>query len=45
VAPSGARIEGRVVTPDVLASRTPQSFANRSDPAIDAALSWLRTRQ
>ncbi|RZI99738.1 MAG: hypothetical protein EON90_10155 [Brevundimonas sp.] len=45
VAPSGARIEGRGVTPDVLAPRTPQSFANRSDPAIDAALSWLRTRQ
>lgn len=45
VDPSGTRIEGRGVTPDVLAPRTARSFANRSDPAIDAALSWLRSGQ
>lgn len=42
---SGERIEGRGVTPDVLAPRTARSFADRSDPAIDAALSWLRSGQ
>lgn len=45
LAPSGGRIEGRGVAPDVLAPRTPRSFANRSDPAIDAALGWLRSGQ
>jgi carboxyl-terminal processing protease len=42
---SGERIEGRGVTPDVLAPRTARSFADRSDPAIDAAMSWLRSGQ
>ena len=43
--PSGTRIEGLGVKPDVAAARTAFSMANGSDPALDAALTWLRTRQ
>lgn len=43
--PSGTRIEDRGVTPDVIAPRTALSMANDSDPALDAALDWLRRGQ
>lgn len=43
--PSGTRIEDRGVTPDVIAPRTAASMANGSDPALDAALGWLRRGQ
>jgi hypothetical protein len=43
--PAGARIEDRGVEPDVTAPRTAASMANGSDPALDAALDWLRRGQ
>jgi len=43
--PSGTRIEDLGVKPDVAASRTPDSLRDGSDPALDAALTWLRAQQ
>lgn len=43
--PRGDRIEKHGVTPDVMAPRTARSAADRSDPALDAAVTWLRSGQ
>jgi carboxyl-terminal processing protease len=43
--PSGIRIEDRGVTPDVFAPRTADSMREGRDPALDAALDWLRRGQ
>lgn len=43
--PVGSRIEDRGVTPDVPVVSTAASVAARSDPALDAALDWLRRAQ
>lgn len=43
--PAGTRIEDRGVRPDVIAPRTAVSMAKGSDPALDAALDWLRREQ
>ena len=43
--PAGLRIEERGVAPDVIASRTYASMMSGSDPAMDAALEWLKYEQ
>ena len=40
--PSGTRIEDLGVKPDVAVSRNPASLRDGSDPALDAAVVWLR---
>ncbi|GAA0869363.1 hypothetical protein GCM10009116_11990 [Brevundimonas basaltis] len=43
--PAGARIEDRGVAPDVDVVPTPGSASKGADPALDAALDWLRSGQ
>lgn len=43
--PAGLRIEERGVAPDVIAPRTYDSMVSNSDPALDAALDWLKHGQ
>ena len=43
--PSDSRLEEQGVTPDILTPRTSDSVTNGSDPALDAALGWLRREQ
>ena len=43
--PSGQRFEGLGVTPDQLAPPTPEALLAGRDPAMEAALAWIRAQR